>query len=116
MFHHMNEAFNLTAEYERDIKPHIDAIWNKCKELNIPCLLTVCHANNPLEDGSGTQVNARLAVHFCGPTRTPPSYLVASLAINESPLEAALAVLSGAIVDAKQETISTTDASASIEA
>lgn len=90
----MNEAFNLTAEYERDIKPHIDSIWNNGKELNIPCLLTVCYANKPNEAGTGTDIDASVAVNFCGPTRTPPSYIVANLAISDSPLDAALAVLS----------------------
>lgn len=116
MSEHMNEAFDFTADYERDIKSHVDAIWNKCKELNIPCLLAVCYANNPEEDGSGTKIDSSVAVNFCGPTRTPPAFVVAGMAISESPLDAALAVLSGAIGDTRQSTESTRDASASIEA
>lgn len=116
MSQHMNEPFDLTADYQRDIKQHVDAIWKKCTELNIPCLLAVCYANKPEEDGSGTSIDASVAVNFCGPTRTPPAFMVASMAINESPLDAALAVLSGAIGDVRQSTESTRDASASFEA
>lgn len=81
----MNIPFNHAEEHRRDIQPHIDAIFEKCKELDIPCLITVCHTNEPKDDGKGTENGIALAVNFCGPNKTPPTYILAAVAIEEGP-------------------------------
>ena len=93
----LSEAYNHTEEYKRDIESHINAIFEKCKELNIPCILAVNHANEPYEDGTGAQMGMHLAVNAVGPERTPPSFVIAAIAIDESPLEAAKAVFLGGL-------------------
>ena len=97
------EPFDHQADYDRDIKPHVDAIWNKCKELNIPCLLAVNYSNDPSEDGEGTSMGTALAVNFCGPERTPAPFVIACVAIDESPAAAALAVIEADLLGYKQE-------------
>lgn len=101
----MNAPFDRTAEHQRDIQPHIDAIFEKCKELDIPCLVTVCYSNEPTEDGNGTSTGIAMAANFCGPSKTPPMYVLASIAIEEGPeaaMSAAIA-LSGSVSSYRAE-------------
>ena len=97
------EAFDHKAEYEAEIKAHVDAIWNKCKELDIPCLLAVNYSNEPEDDGTGTSMGNALAINFCGPERTPASFVIAAVAIQESPAEAVMAVIENELLGWSQE-------------
>ena len=88
----MDTPFDHTAEHQRDIQPHIDAIFEKCKELDIPCLVSVCYANDPRETGTSSHI--AMAANFCGPNKTPPTFVLASIAIEEGPEETVRAALS----------------------
>lgn len=61
----MTTPFDHSAEFDRSIRPHVDAIFEKCKDLDIPCLVAVCYSNEPYEDGTGTQNGMQVAVIFC---------------------------------------------------
>ncbi len=89
----MTQPFDLHAEYEAEVAQHIQAAWEGCKRLNIPCILAVCHTNAPYENGTGTSLGMAKAVNFIGQDRTPASFVVADIAIEESPRMAAMAVL-----------------------
>lgn len=84
-------TYNNREAYFSELKPHVDAIFAKCKELDIPCILSICHSMDESEDGERAQAVVSLTCNFVGQDKTPPSYIVAAVAIEEGPLEAARA-------------------------
>jgi len=91
----MSQPFNLTTEYETEVEPHLRAAWEACKRHDIPCILAVCHSNEPSEEG--TRMGMVKGVHLIGKERTPAAFVMADVAIDESVHLAALAVIAGKI-------------------
>jgi hypothetical protein len=81
----MSDEFDHEAGFDEKIRPHIDAIFEACEEMDIPCLLSVCYANKPREDGAGASTGQSVAVHFVGQERTPPTMYMAERALMAGP-------------------------------
>ena len=64
MSKNMTEAYNHEAEFDSRIAPHIHAIHEECKRLNLPMVVAVGFANEPRE--KGFNVGQEVAVNLLG--------------------------------------------------
>lgn len=69
------QHFNLEAEFDEQVKPLIDALYDKLNELGMPGLIGVCYKKEDSNIGFASSINL--------PAKISPVHLIASHFIFE---------------------------------
>ena len=69
------QHFNLEAEFDEQVKPLIDALYDKLNELGMPGLIGVCYRREDSNIGFASSINL--------PAKISPVHLIASHFIFE---------------------------------
>lgn len=81
-----NEKFNLKAEFKEQVEPILDELRNKCKELDLPLVASICFSN----DDSGYGVV--YAAHLTGES-TPDHFYAVDVVLENRAIPMALQIL-----------------------
>lgn len=79
----MSEVFDERAYYEAEIRPLVEAIYDKCKDRNLPLLIAACIHNEAIPGGDGVETTIAGSVFFNGPGRTPPRLAMGKVALDD---------------------------------